>query len=124
MKVALGQQRVMELGGNLPESLLKYTILGSHDEVDEAAMEFVLQQKPSPLETLAPPADPKPVELPLVSPEIAAQLPPVKNPWAEPSLTGAALRRHLAAQKLTRFARKRLEAAAAAQRIKKKKNSK
>jgi hypothetical protein len=29
--VAKGQARVMELGGNLPESLLPYTILGHPD---------------------------------------------------------------------------------------------
>ena len=32
MGVATGHQEVMQLGGNLPESLIKYTMLGHGDD--------------------------------------------------------------------------------------------
>lgn len=117
VKVAHGQRGVMELGGNLPESLIKYTMLGSANEFEEA-----VEKMPPKLQAVEVPkpaaavSDIDPSDLPPLSPEVAAKLPPVKLPWEETFLTGEALRKHIADKKLNRFARQRLEAAQAERR--------
>ncbi len=123
--MANAQRGVMQLGGNLPESLIKYTMLGSAAEFEETVKEMSPNlQREEPIPKIAADSDSARnlAAATPINPDVAAKLPPVELPWDPVYLTGSALRKQIARQKLTKMARRRLEAAEAAK--KKKKNRK